>query len=126
MASQKKPAIEKMYTLADVMNLLDITRRTLYRYIDDGRLQAVKIARRWYVNEKALQDFMSTGTDIQGESIDGLKTEIQAIISKYGGKWDESGNRWFFPESVQTVAMGELSVVIDKLINLTTEKAKGV
>lgn len=48
----------KLYTLEEVMELLHTTRRTLYRYIKDGKLKAVKVGGRWKVTEDALRDFL--------------------------------------------------------------------
>ena len=58
-------AVEKIYTLTEVIEMLKITRRSFYRYIEAGSLNAVKIARRWYVKESALQEFLDRGTGTQ-------------------------------------------------------------
>ncbi len=46
--------IEKVYTLEELTELLHLTRRTLYNYIKDGKLKAVKIGREWRVTEETL------------------------------------------------------------------------
>ena len=48
----------KLYTLDEVMEFLPTTRRTLYRYIKDGKLKAVKVGGRWKVTDEALKDFL--------------------------------------------------------------------
>lgn len=48
----------KLYTLDEVMDFLHTTRRTLYRYIKDGKLKAVKIGGRWKVTDEALKAFL--------------------------------------------------------------------
>ncbi len=48
----------KLYTLDEVMDFLQTTRRTLYRYIKDGKLKAVKVGGRWKVTDEALKDFL--------------------------------------------------------------------
>lgn len=48
----------KLYTLDEVMDFLHTTRRTLYRYIKDGKLKAVKVGGRWKVTDEALKDFL--------------------------------------------------------------------
>ena len=50
--------MEKMLTLLDVQNILQITRRTLYNYIKDGKLKAVKAGTQWRVSEKVLNEFI--------------------------------------------------------------------
>lgn len=53
----------RVYTLDEVAEVLKITRRTLYTYIKEGKLKAVKIGREWRVSEAALQDFINKGTE---------------------------------------------------------------
>lgn len=52
----------KLYTLKEVEEILKVTQRTLYRYIKEGNLQAVKVGREWRVTHEALQAFISKGT----------------------------------------------------------------
>lgn len=52
----------KLYTLKEVEDILKVTQRTLYRYIKEGNLQAVKVGREWRVTHEALQAFISKGT----------------------------------------------------------------
>lgn len=54
----------KLYTLQEVADILKITRRTLYNYIKEGKLQAVKMGKYWRVEEAKLQEFISTGTPV--------------------------------------------------------------
>lgn len=49
---------ERIYTLEEIRELLKVTRRSLYNFIKEGRLEAFKIGREWRVTEKALKDFM--------------------------------------------------------------------
>lgn len=51
-----------LYTLEEVAEILKLTRRTLYTYIKEGKLQAVKIGKYWRVSEADLKEFISTGT----------------------------------------------------------------
>jgi len=53
----------RVYTLDEVAEVLKITRRTLYTYVKEGKLKAVKIGREWRVSETALQDFLNKGTE---------------------------------------------------------------
>ena len=50
------------YTLEEVSNILKVTRRTIYNYIKNGDLKAVKIGKYWRVSEANLQDFIEHGT----------------------------------------------------------------
>ena len=53
----------KVYTLEEIAELLHITRRTLYTYVKEGKLKAVKVGKYWRVTEKNLQEFLERGTD---------------------------------------------------------------
>lgn len=57
--------IRKVYTLEEIVDLLHVTRRTLYTYIKEGKLKAVKVGKYWRVREDQLRDFLSTGEDAQ-------------------------------------------------------------
>ena len=59
--------IEKVYTLEELTELLHITRRSLYNYIKDGKLKAVKIGREWRVTEETLDEFLHKGTTTEAE-----------------------------------------------------------
>lgn len=59
--------IEKVYTLEELTELLHVTRRSLYNYIKDGKLKAVKIGREWRVTEETLEAFLHTGTNTEAE-----------------------------------------------------------
>ena len=47
-----------LYTLDDLENILKVSRRTLFRIIKDGRLQAVKVGRTWRVTQESLDTFL--------------------------------------------------------------------
>lgn len=51
----------KIYTLDEVADILKISKRTLYTYIKEGKLHAVKIGKAWRVSEENLQSFITTG-----------------------------------------------------------------
>lgn len=53
----------KTYTLEEVEDILKVTRRTIYNYIKNGDLKAVKIGKYWRVSETNLQDFIEHGTN---------------------------------------------------------------
>ena len=54
----------RVYTLDEVAEILKLTKRTLYSYIDAGTLKAVKMGKYWRVSEESLQDFISKGTPV--------------------------------------------------------------
>lgn len=52
-------ALEKVYTLTDVCNILQVTRRTAYNYIKNGQLKANKVGRKWIVTEDNLKSLIT-------------------------------------------------------------------
>lgn len=53
----------KTYTTNQVEEILQVSKRTLYRYIDKNQIEAIKVGREWRITEEALKDFLKTGTD---------------------------------------------------------------
>jgi len=53
----------RVYTIEELVILLHVTRRTIYNYIKEGKLKAVKMGKYWRVTQKQLDDFLSTGTE---------------------------------------------------------------
>ena len=56
----------KVYTLEELMEVLQVTRRTLYNYIKTGKLKAAKMGKYWRVTEKQLEEFLKA-TNTEGE-----------------------------------------------------------
>lgn len=54
----------KVYTLDEVADILQLTKRTLYSYVKEGKLHAVKMGKYWRVPAESLQAFISTGTPV--------------------------------------------------------------
>ena len=52
----------RVYTTEEIMEVLKVTKRTLYNYIKAGQLKAFKVGREWRVTEDALRDFTEHGT----------------------------------------------------------------
>ena len=50
----------KVYTLDEVADIMKVTKRTLYNYVKEGKLPAVKMGKYWRVSQESLQAFMST------------------------------------------------------------------
>lgn len=51
----------KLYTLSEIAKLLNVSVRTLYNYIDNGRLKATKIGGKWLVTEESLKELIEGG-----------------------------------------------------------------
>jgi len=46
--------MEKYYTPEEVANLIKVSRKTIYNWIQEGRLKAVKIGHFWRISESEL------------------------------------------------------------------------
>lgn len=53
----------EVYTLQEIQDLLQVTRRTLYNWIKSGKLKAFKVGKDWRVTKEALEEFTRTGTE---------------------------------------------------------------
>ncbi len=52
----------KLYTIDEISNILKVTRRTIYNYIKNNDLEAVKIGKLWRGKDSALQEFIDKGS----------------------------------------------------------------
>lgn len=52
----------EVYTLKELVDLLQVTRRTLYNWIKDGKLKAFRVGKGWRVTKEALEEFTQIGT----------------------------------------------------------------
>lgn len=49
---------KKVYTLDEVAEILSVTKRTVYSYVKDGKLEAVKVGKFWRVRKDQLDRFL--------------------------------------------------------------------
>lgn len=49
-----------LYTVEEVMELLSVSRRTVYTYISSGQLEAVKMGKYWRVKHEEIEKFLGT------------------------------------------------------------------
>jgi excisionase family DNA binding protein len=52
---------EKLYKLSDVMNILGVTRVTLYNYIKAGKVKAVKVGAQWRIPQTEIDRLTEQG-----------------------------------------------------------------
>lgn len=52
----------KVYTVEEVMNIMHLTKRTVYSYLRSGKLKAVKIGKYWRISQENLEEFIKNGT----------------------------------------------------------------
>lgn len=53
----------EIYSAEQVAEMLQVTRRTLYTYLSEGKLKGVKIGKYWRITDDALKEFLQTGCD---------------------------------------------------------------
>lgn len=53
----------KVYTPKEISEILQVTERTVYRWIDQGHLKAVKLGKLWRITEDEFKQFLETGTE---------------------------------------------------------------
>ena len=52
----------EIYSIKELEELLQVTRRSIYNWIKDGKLKVFKVGREWRVTRQALDEFMQSGT----------------------------------------------------------------
>lgn len=50
----------KVFTLDELAEILTISKRSLYRFIKNGRLKGVRIGKAWRVTQAQLDDFLES------------------------------------------------------------------
>ncbi len=58
----------EVYTLEELTEILQVTKRTIYNWIKDGKLKAFKVGKCWRVTREALAEFTQNGTEGQKPS----------------------------------------------------------
>lgn len=99
----------RVYTIEELETLLNVTRRTLYTYIKEGKLKAVKMGKYWRVRGDQLDAFLSSDTGKRYMSAETLNP----------GEWTEQ-DREFLDK-----AMALSSEDRDFLLKLLTMSKKG-
>lgn len=55
---------ETIYTVRQVMEYLELSRPTIYRYIRSGALKSTKIGKSHRITESALREFVNPHTEV--------------------------------------------------------------
>lgn len=55
----------ELLTIQEVANILKMTRKTIYNYINGGQLKASKLGNRMRVKTTDLEEFLERGTEAQ-------------------------------------------------------------
>ena len=52
----------KLYTIDEITQILKVTQRTVYNYIKNGDLKAIKVGKYWRVKHGDLESFLTDDT----------------------------------------------------------------
>ena len=55
--------LERLYTVKELMELLQVEKLTIYNYIKGGQLNGIKIGKSWRFTETEIQRFLKEGTE---------------------------------------------------------------
>lgn len=66
---QKKPDIEKLYDMADIARILNVSRRTISTWTKEGSLEYVKVGNKLWVTEKQLNSFLDMNSSEIGNDL---------------------------------------------------------
>ena len=50
----------ELLTVKEVMDILKLSQRTIYRYIESGELKAIKFGKEWRIRKTDLENFIDT------------------------------------------------------------------
>lgn len=50
--------MQKMYSVKDIVELTGLSRRTIYRHMEEGRLKGIKIVGSWRFTEEQVQAYI--------------------------------------------------------------------
>lgn len=51
--------MDKLYTITELAEMLNMNRRSIQRYVAAGKIKAVMIGGKWKISETNLQEFLS-------------------------------------------------------------------
>lgn len=72
--------MEKLLTVTEVAAYLRTTTTTIYRWLKQGRLSAVKIGKEWRISEEQLKSVMSSGSKISNSLWDKLNKKEHLLL----------------------------------------------
>ena len=58
-----------VYTIEELTDILQVTRRTIYSYIKSGKLPAIRMGKYWRVRRDQLDAFLSAGTELRRSDV---------------------------------------------------------
>lgn len=50
----------KLYTVNELLEILKVSRKTMYKYIADEKIKGSKVGNKWLFTEKQVNDFLES------------------------------------------------------------------
>lgn len=50
----------KLYTVNELLEMLQVSRKTMYKYIADEKIKGSKVGNKWLFTEKQVNDFLES------------------------------------------------------------------
>ncbi len=66
---QEKPDTEKLYDMADIARILNVSRRTIATWTKEGILEYIKVGNKLWVTEKQLNSFLEVNSSEIGNDL---------------------------------------------------------
>ena len=57
----------KLYSVQEVAEILDLTRQTVYKMVNNGEIVASKVGKEWKIREQALEDLLDRTSNVKVE-----------------------------------------------------------
>ncbi len=67
MVKMLKKLDKDIYTIVEVADILEITRRTLLIYIKDKKIKAFKVGNEWRITRESLESYINKNSTIEEE-----------------------------------------------------------
>lgn len=84
---------ETLYTVRQVMEYLELSRPTIYRYIRNGSLKSIKIGKSHRITESALREFVSPHSEVST----GVEQDPRKLARELGISLAEAKRRMVAP-----------------------------
>jgi excisionase family DNA binding protein len=74
---------QKLFTTSQVANVLGVSRITVFRWIKDGTIAALRIGRNYFISEEELQKHIAT-RPITGLDKSNIQKLVDKVVTDYG------------------------------------------
>ncbi len=113
--------IPPFYTVENVAEILKVTERTIYEYINSGKLEAYKIGKHYRITPNDFEKFIIDSKHGKKDSLfftvgrESTEDEIEGIKKAFTGKFDIEINN-----SYMRLSEGDLPFILDISIGLVS------